>query len=327
MGAFVKNFVPLLQNLLQGFNSGTYKVLSDLARLSEQDWVQLVNQTGAPPNIDAAGTASPAQVFAAVVYTRVKRAFPTAALSSRISGSKFISPEQQQPLIQFFQNNPGLELITDNLAVYLANQGAKAFTGINLQDQAAVVANAKSLQRVLRITPDPDSAQTLLLIGMTSATQISALGQQQFFIKATAAGLSKTEANKAFQVAAQRYATVVALYMQFNRDSLGLWPQALGSLSNFVAVTQQAIQTDPSLATLFGSQSYCATDDCTTVLSPAAYLCDLLLWLRNHPQDGGTALDVLDSRRPDIRHLLLNCPNSDTELPYIDLVIELLADD
>jgi hypothetical protein len=326
VGAFVKNFVPLLQNLLEGFNSGTYKVLSDLARLSKQDWVQLVNQTGAPPNVDAAGTASPAQVFAAVVYTRVTRAFPTAALSSRISGSKFIPTEQQQPLIQFFQNNSGLELITDNLAVYLANEGAKAFTGINIEDQAAVVANAKSLQRVLRITPDPDAAQTLLLKGITSATQIAALGRQQFFIQATAAGLSKTEANKAFQVAQQRYANVVALYMQFNRDSLGLWPQALGSLSNFVAITQQAIQTDPSLATLFGSQSYCATDDCTTVLSPAAYLCDLLLWLRNHPQAGGTVLDVLDSRRPDIRHLLLNCPNSDTELPYIDLVIELLAD-
>ena len=34
----------------------------------------------------------------------------------------------------------------------------------------------------------------------------------------------------------------------------------------------------------------------------------------------------MDSRRPDIRHLLLNCPNTDTELPYIDLVNELLAD-
>lgn len=35
---------------------------------------------------------------------------------------------------------------------------------------------------------------------------------------------------------------------------------------------------------------------------------------------------MLDGRRPDIRHLLLNCPNTDVELPYIDLVNELLAD-
>ncbi len=85
VGAFVKNFVPLVQNLVQGFASGTYKTLPDLARLSVQDWVQLVNQTGPPPGIDAAGTASPAQVFASVVYTRITRAYPTAALSGRIA--------------------------------------------------------------------------------------------------------------------------------------------------------------------------------------------------------------------------------------------------
>ncbi len=100
----------------------------------------------------------------------------------------------------------------------------------------------------------------------------------------------------------------------------------MGQVSNSNETVRQAIQRDQSLATLFGSQDYCATDFSTSILSPAAYLCDLLLWLRNHQQGAQTALDVLDSRRPDIRHLLLNCPNTDTELPYIDLVNELLAD-
>ncbi len=105
IGAFVKNYVPLVQNLAQGFASGAYKALPDLARLSLQDWVQLVNQTGAPPNIDAAGTASPAQVFAAVIYTRVTRAYPTAALSGRVATGALVPQSQQQPLIRFFQNN------------------------------------------------------------------------------------------------------------------------------------------------------------------------------------------------------------------------------
>jgi len=326
LGAFVKNFVPLVTTLFQGFTSGTYKTLPDLARLSLQDWVQMVNQTGAPPGIDAAGTASPAQVFASVVYTRVTRAYPTAALAGRISTAKFVSEAQQKPLLQFFQNNPELELIKDNIPVYIANQGDKAFTGIGKEDQAAVVTNARIFQRVLRVTPDTDVAQTLLGMGFTSATQIAALGQQQFFVRATAAGLTKPEANQAYQASAQRYANVVGLYMNFNNDSIGVWPQGMGDVGEFGPPVQQAVQTDPTLATLFGSLSYCATDDCTSVLSPAAYLCDLLLWLRNHQLAAGTALDVLDSRRPDIRHLLLNCPNSDTELPYIDLVIELLAD-
>ena len=326
IGAFVKNFVPLVQNLLQGFASGTYKTLPDLARLSLQDWVQLVNKTGPPPGIDAAGTASAAEVFASVVYTRVTRAYPTAALSGRIATGSFVPRVQQQSLIQFFQNNPSLELIKDNIPAYLANQGDKAFTGISQEEQAAVVTNIRSFQRVLRVAPNPDVAQTLLGLGIKSATQIATLGQQRFFLKATAAGLTKPEANQAFQAAAQRYASLVSLYMQFNRDSIGVWPQAMGQLSNLNEPVQQAIQRDQSLATLFGSEDYCATEDCTSILSPAAYLCDLLLWLRNHPQGAQTALDVLDSRRPDIRHLLLNCPNTDTELPYIDLVNELLAD-
>jgi len=326
IGAFVKNYVPLVQTLVQGFTAGTYTTLPDLARLSEADWVRLVNQTGAPPNIDATATASAAQVFAAVVYTRITRAYPTAALSGRIAGSTFIPRAQQPQLVQFFQNNPELELIKDNIPVYLANQGTSAFNGIGAADQAAVVANARTMQRVLRVAPNVDVAQTVLGLGINSASQIATLGLQQFFMKATAAGLTATEANAVFQAAAQRYAKSVSLFMQFNIGSLGLWPQAMGQLSNLDLPMQQAVQTDPTLATLFGTEDYCATDDCTSVLSPAAYLCDLLLWLRNHPQGSGTALDALDSRRPDIRHLLLNCPNSDTELPYIDLVIELLAD-
>ena len=325
VGAFVKNFVPLIQVLVQRFGAGTYTSLADLARLTRQDWVQLVNENGTPPGIEAAGTASPAEVFAAVVYTRVTRAYPTAALSSRIVGGTFVPQPHQQPLIQFFQNNAALELIKDSLPAYLAaNEGA--FAGIDAADQPTVVAHARTFQRVLRVAPNVDVAENLLGQGIKSAAQIAALGQQQFFIAATGAGLTKREANHVYQVAAKRYAQLVSLYLRFNTDSVGIWPNAMGQLSDLNGLAQQAIERDQSLATLFGSQDYCATDDCTSILSPAAYLCDLLLWLRNHQQVGYTALDVLDSRRPDIRHLLLNCPNTDTELPYIDLVNELLAD-
>ena len=284
IGAFVKNFTPLMQNLLQSFTAGTYKSLPDLARISLADWEGLVTAAGTPPSIDGAGTATPAQVFAAVVYARVTRAYPTAALSARIQTASLVPAAQQQPLLQFFQNNPDLELVKNNLPVYLAAQGEKAFTGISQDQQAAVVTAARSFQRVLRVSTDPDVAQTLLGMGVHSATQIANMGSQQFYLKATAAGLAKTEANKAFQVASQRYALLVSTYLQLNHDALGLWPQAMGSIDALATSSQQAVATDPTLSTLFGSQDYCETDDCTSVLSPAAYLCDLLLWLRNHPQ-------------------------------------------
>jgi hypothetical protein len=328
IGAFVKNHLPLVQNLLQDYTAGTYTSLSDLARLSLQDWEQLVNQVGPPPNVDAAGAASPAEVFAQVVYTRVTRAYPTAALSSRVTTGTFVPQAERAPLNQFFLNNTTLELAKINLAIYLDQQGDKAFTGIAAEDRPTVVANANRFQRVLRIVPEVDTAQTLLSLGFHSAMQIATMGRQQFFNSATSAGLTKHEANKVFQISAQRYAGLVSLVTQYNRDLIGIWPKAIGSISELDQPIADAIQRNQSLATLFGSQDYCAVDDCTSVLSPAAYLCDLLLWLRNHPLQGtfSTALDALFNRRPDLGHLLLNCPNTDVPLPYIDLVNELLED-
>jgi hypothetical protein len=326
IGAFVNNFLPLVQNLSAGFTSGAYQTLPDLAHLSLQDWQQLVNTAGAPPGVVATSSQSAAEIFAGLVYGRVTSAYPTAALSSRIANLTALPADQQQPLIQFFANNPGLELITDNVPAYLAAQGNQAFTEIAAADQLGVVTNVRIFQRVLRVARNPDVAQILLTIGIKSATDIVTLGQRQFFNQATAAGLAGPDATQAFESASQRYASTVSLYMQLNLDSLGIWPKAMGSPSDLSTAMAVAVRQDPTLATLFGSQDYCATDDCTSILSPAAYLCDLLRWLSGRQQGAQTALDVLDARRPDIRHLLLNCPNTDTELPYIDLVIELLAD-
>ena len=43
-----------------------------------------------------------------------------------------------------------------------------------------MIVNAKRLQRVLFVTPNVDSAEVLLHLGLHSATQIAMMGQQQF---------------------------------------------------------------------------------------------------------------------------------------------------
>lgn len=289
LGGLVKNHVPLLQTLEAQFVAGKYTALSQLATLSDSDWVALVKQTGPPPNIDAAGDVDPVEVFANVVYARVTRAYPTVALSSRVSQSEIVPPHLREPLTRFFRNNSDLELLRANLAVYLETKGEAAFEGINADQRPLVLANARTFQRVLRLAPTVDAAESLLTARMTSATQIANLGRQQFFDRATAAGLTKREANQAYSVAAHRYARTVTMYMQLNREAIGVWPKAIGDLASLIDPIDQAIRRDQSLATLFGSQDYCSIEDCTSVLSPAAYLCDLLLWLRNHPQSGHTA--------------------------------------
>jgi Tc toxin complex TcA C-terminal TcB-binding domain/Neuraminidase-like domain/Salmonella virulence plasmid 28.1kDa A protein len=328
LGAFVKNHLPLVERLQQGFDDGTYAALADLARLSVKDWTRLVKQVGAPANVNGAGAAGPDEVFAKVVYTRVTRAYPTAALSARVKSAALVPPREQGPVMRFFANNPALELGKTNIPTYLEQAGDKAFAGIGVEDRPAVVDAARRFQRVLRVVPDVDGAQTLLDLGIDSATQIATMGRQQFFSKATDAGLTKRRANRIYETGVQRYAGVVSLVTQLNRGFVGAWPAAVGSTSELDEPTANAIQRDESLATLFGSVDYCSGSECTSVLSPAAYVCDLLLWLRNHPLTGPftTALAALLDRRPDLGHLLLNCPNTDVPLPYIDLVNELLED-
>jgi Tc toxin complex TcA C-terminal TcB-binding domain/Neuraminidase-like domain/Salmonella virulence plasmid 28.1kDa A protein len=328
VGAFVKNHLPLVGRLLQGFREGTYATLADLARLSVQDWTQLVQEVGAPPNVDGAGPAGPAEVFAKVVYTRVTRAYPTAALAARVATAAFVPPVAREPVLRFFANNPALELGKTRITTYLEQAGEQAFAGIDAQHRPAVIDTARRFQRVLRVIADVDAAQTLLGLGVHSATQIATMGRQQFFAKATQAGLTKRAANRIYESGEQRYASVVSLLTQLNRGFIGTWPAAVGATADLDEPTANAIQRDQSLATLFGSVDYCAATDCTSVLSAAAYLCDLLPWLRNHPLTGRfpNALAALLDRRPDLRHLLLNCPNTEVPVPYIDLVNELLED-
>ena len=90
-----------------------------------------------------------------------------------------------------------------------------------------------------------------------------------------------------------------------------------------------AVVPDSRLATwadLFGRGDGCFCPPCDSVHGPAAYLMDLFEFLKEMdakaPVGGQSLLDVLFARRPDLKHLKLNCANAETPLPYIDLVIE-----
>jgi hypothetical protein len=326
LGAFVKNHAPLVKILLQRFDSGTYESLADLARLKPDEWTELVREAGPPPSIDPAGAAEPAEVFAKVIYTRVTRAFSTVALASQLESGRIVKKDEQAPLGRFFRNNADLNLLRHNLGTYVSESGEAAFAGIAAKDQPQVIVNARKMQRVLRITTNVDAAQSLLSMDLHSATQVAMLGRQQFFVEATKAGIAKRDANRIYSTSVQRYAGLVSLYTQFNRDAIGIWPRSIGKIADIDQPMADAIQRDQSLVTLFGAQDFCTTESCTSILSPAAYLCDLLYWLKHRITAGQSAFDVLNGRRGDIANLKLNCPNSETPLPYIDLVNEILAD-
>lgn len=77
---------------------------------------------------------------------------------------------------------------------------------------------------------------------------------------------------------------------------------------------------------LFGGLDLCDCAHCRSVLSPAAYFVDLLEFLGHSTKNaaGEKPLDVLLGRRPDLADLPLTCENTNTTLPYVDLVNEVL---
>ncbi|HMK25358.1 MAG TPA: neuraminidase-like domain-containing protein [Chitinophagaceae bacterium] len=98
-------------------------------------------------------------------------------------------------------------------------------------------------------------------------------------------------------------------------------------------LSESATIAYPTLEELFGNMDYCSCEHCKSVLSPAAYLVELLQFidLSEIPHAESNPIDVLlgdggefPGRRPDIQHIQLTCENTNMALPYIDLVNEIL---
>ncbi len=295
IGAVVKNHVPLINILLQRFEKSDFSHLSDLARLDIEDWNELVNLSGVPEGIEDVSDDRQAGTFVQLVYSGITRAFPTAALSRRVIRGEIIPQSERDSLTQFFNNNKELELLKHNLTIYLEQEGEKAFTGIDLKDRSGVISVARQMQRVLFITSDVDDSAQLLGMGIHSASQIATMGRRQFSDRGAQSGLTALKTDQIYNRANQRYAELIAQLSQFNRNINGIMPKAIGDGSRTDLLISQAVSRDQSLSNLFGSQDYCETEFSTSILSPAAYLCDLLSWLRQRapdPKSAGTTLEI-----------------------------------
>ncbi|HEY4244920.1 MAG TPA: neuraminidase-like domain-containing protein [Kofleriaceae bacterium] len=316
LGSFADNAVTLVAAIDATLAGAP---LAALATWSEQQWDGVVAASGyLPPDVQPEGGLSALQTYAGQLAARAGNEFPAGAFSVLASGAAYVAADAREPLVALLAANPDFDLRAASLTTA---------TGLFANAAPGVLAAARAIQRMLRVSPDVANAHALLGAGFTSATQIVQRGRAQFLGAATVAGLTPDDATQIFAGAELRYAQVVAQFTRFH--GAGRAPNApTGPFGGPTTNTLDDLVTrEPLLATLFGPQDHCAVDDCTSLLSPAAYVCDLLLWLRNRTLPGGkTAKDALFVRRPDLGHLLLNCANTDTALPYIDLVIELLED-
>ncbi len=324
VGHVTKNFEPMLITLKQMIldpNVQNIKSARDLATLTADDWVELINGNGkqVPANTDGESVVEKVQTYAARMVIQSERMFPSVALVAMVARSTKNPLAHVKDVQMLLDAHPDFDLRTGNLDVFV-NQS-------NINVDEATLTEARVLQRVHRIAPNAVSGQALLDNKIHSSAQIVAMGQDRFIATATKDNqIDQRAARTVYELAYYQYAQVLQRIADYRFDLHRADPKAIVNYTYSKDELPAELIANPNLETLFGSLDFCTYAHCQSVYGPAAYLVDVLRFLDKQTSEiaNKTVKDVLFERRPDIGNIKLNCQNTETPLPYIDLVCEVL---
>ncbi|GEM_PF-4969834 len=211
-------------------------------------------------------------------------------------------------------------------------------TGVNSKDNWILFLN--TLQRNYSITNTSrlETVVTLIERGINSAYDIVMMGRERFLDKVTG-NISEEESEKVYHAAELKVNKVLSILNKYSTATNSANPifvrpgdpKLQGSQDDTVRLL-----TLPDMQTLFGDQDITDTEHGDSVLSPAAYLVDILNLLNTYKingdkvdadKDAETLYTRLIKRRPEIAKIPLDSANAVTHIPYIDLVVEILENE
>ncbi len=289
-------------------------------------WNQLLTREVPVPQEIPGDTAEAKRAnYAEYLATQVRLSYPTVAVAHMVKSGEL-------PL------TGAADGISNQVHAFLTGQQGQFEVGVEpveryiarnkLQVPAETVTQVKRLQRTYQITPSDQAMTGLMKHGIDAAYHVVRYDRDTF-IQNFAADLGGADpAAQTYDRAAQIHSSVlnVALSYLHARTAPAIGVHSPPSVIDPVPANSGDILAYTTLESLFGSMDFCACSHCRSILSPAAYLVDLLQFLDQPNPPAGTEnpQTVLLERRPDIQHLPLTCDNTNTALPYIDLVNETL---
>ncbi|HEY0067567.1 MAG TPA: Tc toxin subunit A, partial [Flavisolibacter sp.] len=225
----------------------------------------------------------------------------------------------------FYANNTGLiDFETTDFTTAAGKQDGLVWKGIDAVTQPYVRRQMAAFQRSFILGDTEETSSQLLKTGFDSASRVVSLSEQDF-IKTS--GLDVEQGRKVYRKAADM-AIGAAHYMEAIRGGIK------GAFNNTNASNQHPLVNDlkeiDGFDKLFGTQDYCDCTHCRSVLSPAAYFTDLMYFVQENVSKkaftGSLATHplYLKRRRPDLWTLKLSCENTSTEIPYLQVVNEVL---
>jgi hypothetical protein len=229
-----------------------------------------------------------------------------------------------QLINKFFNNNPDLDLRYANF--FDTKDSDVNWEGISPTDKPIVRKQVMACQRTLDIAKDPEDSMILLSKGYDSVMAISEKSESEF-IQSSGLDLGKARLTYA---KAQRYSEVVAHNFETIRDALKGQFKDIRMANISTRQLANELQEINGFSDLFGSQNFCGCEECTSILSPAAYFVDLMRFIDTNvsqqvfsPPNDHHPLKLAE-RRKDLWELELTCDNTHTLIPYLTIVNEVL---
>ncbi len=262
-------------------------------------------------------TETVAHVVSTVADTHLQNVAPTAI-------SQFLNRATDSTVLE---TDEVFDLRSSHVERFVELHGDRLFVDI-AGDRTQITQQVKRTQRLFQVSTSPETLKVLMESDFQSASQIA---KQSF--RTIQENLGKDIADEELKLIHERAIATSAASLQ---TALMAYQSATDPA---IAAIGGGLKEVPNWANLFGSLELCECQHCRSLYSPAAYFVDLLEYLRYAPPNskGHTPLDVLignadnlagrepiPGKRPDLPHIQLTCENTNTPIPYIDLVNEVL---
>lgn len=336
-----QNNLPLMNTIQNGFKS-----TRQLARLKEEELISFIKQAAAPnvPEDFPGDKEEKLDLYTQSVTGLLQGAFPTetvARIISKVEDARLNGSSSSSSLSLFLNlaTDPNVvpagqefDICSTHIDTFIGKYGDKIIASLGDHvDKVRLILEIKRAQRLFQVSTSPETFQVLIESKLNSANDIATMPlpalKEEFKNKIDALTLNLIH-QRAMAASAASLHTALQVYQSIT----DVYPMVVGA-------GLKKTHNSPNWAELFGSEEMCACEHCRSVYSPAAYLVDLLEFLRKSVKNdqGWTPLDVLignkddpnpenqlPGKRPDLAHIPLTCENTNTPIPYIDLVNEIL---
>lgn len=334
-----KDYEPIISTF---FQDEEITSLRDLAlKYNKAELKDLVEEIGVPDETEGESDTEKAENYATEVADNLFRAVPSAVLHRMVKDDALPIDDEdtKSGLNAFFDKVPDLDLRRTSILNVINEE--ENLREIPLEHREPVIRQLKNLQRLAAVSPKAEAVPALMRAGLTSAYAINNIPRRTF-VRLFADRVGGEAA--AVSMHATAHSVTIGHEHRLMAAREALFDPAIRMINGGTSaeVRMEAMSTAArernipiNFSTLFGSVDMCECEHCNSVYSPAAYLVELFQYLRNNNLDPtnantgqsgieNTPLEEFFRRRPDLGHLQLTCENTNTVLPYIDLVNEVM---